>query len=99
MLRQLIIPLLCAAPLFCQQPTVEGDWVAVNSFFDAKEYNRLVLHQQGTEITGAAGNLKLTGSIHGTNIEMEGKDERGGKASFKGVIANGEIIGEANWRG
>jgi len=98
-MRQLTIALLCAAPLFSQPVTVDGDWVAVTSFFDMKDYNRLTLHQQGSEITGAAGNLKLTGAIHGRDVEMEGKDERGATASFKGVVANGEIIGDATWRG
>ena len=28
-----------------------------------------------------------------------GQDERGATASFKGVVANGEITGDANWRG
>src|SRR5260370_41774941 len=98
-MRQLTLALLCAAPLFSQPVTVDGDWVAVTPFFDMKNYNRLALHQQGSELTGAAGNLKLAGAIHGRDIEMEGKDERGATASFKGVVANGEITGDAKLHG
>ena len=91
--------LLCLAPAYSQQANVEGEWIGVISFFDARDYRRLTLHQQGSTLTGEAGDLKLTGTLSGSNVELEGKPERGEPASFKGVVDNGEITGDAKYRG
>ena len=89
----------CIGPLFSQTINVDGEWVGVMSFFDATEYRRLTLHQHGSEISGTAGDLKLTGTLRASEMALEGKNDGGATASFTGMVANGEITGTAKWHG
>jgi acetamidase/formamidase len=97
-MKRLLISLLSSLPLFAQS-TLDGDWVIVVSNFDANEYHRLTLHQQGSEITGTAGPNKITGTINGTAITLEMKNDRGPHASATGTLANGEITGQGKFLG
>lgn len=99
-MKRLLVALICAAPMFAQQPSVEGDWVIVVSIFDANNYQRFTLHQEGSTISGTAGDQnKISGTIDGNRVTLEVKNGRGPLASMNGTLANGEIAGEGKFQG
>ncbi len=79
--------------------TIDGEWVVKLKFFDNTEYRRMTLHLQDAKLTGKAGDLDLEGTLRGGKVEIQGKNEGGGKATLSGALKNGQMSGEATWRG
>jgi amidase len=90
--------LLCVATTLSGQ-TIEGEWVVRLKFFDNTEYRRMTLHLQDGKMSGKAGDLDLEGTLRDGKVEIKGKNERGATATLSGTLQDGEMGGEATWRG
>jgi amidase len=89
----------CAA--LAQPANLAGDWVLTTLRFDGaqRDYTRVTFQVDGSKISGVTSrNLKLTGSVNGTTIELRATDKDGkDRGALTGRVANGELSGEASF--
>ena len=74
--------------------SLSGDWVAEITFFDNTDYRRFKLQQQGEEISGADGEVKITGTVRGGKVELRAAPKQGPEYTFSAAVQGGELIGQ-----
>jgi amidase len=95
-----LIVLTCVLALrLCAQstaPSLNGDWISLFSFLDAKQYHRIKLTQNGNELSGTSGDWKLTGTLRDGRVELQGKSGDEGSVKATGQFDGTQIRGTAH---
>jgi amidase len=74
-------------------PGLTGRWSVSVDFFGVPQYFTMQIVQQGAALSGSFDGDKLTGTVHGSDVDIAGKDERGGYENLKASYRDGVLTG------
>jgi acetamidase/formamidase len=81
------------APPRAADSALSGVWVVSVDFHGTPIYFRLVLNQEGDNLTGTFGGDKLEGTVAGNSIHFLAKDEQGGTEELTATLQSGALSG------
>jgi acetamidase/formamidase len=84
---------LCSVTARADPPGLTGRWSVSVDFFGVPQYFTMKLVQQGDALSGEFDGDQLTGTVHGSDVDIAAKDVRGGWENLKASVRDGALSG------